>query len=1001
MHRLIRGLGFVLSVWFSLGGPSAEAAIGEQFGFDPFLEFKTLETPHFRISHASEHDELARLAARHLEEAHRVLSPLMRWEPRFKTQVVLVDTSDFANGLAGAVGRLGMVLWTTPPDNWMSIAHYDDWFRMLCFHEYAHILNMDITDGLYSGLRWLFGETFLPNALWQRWMLEGLAVSHETTYTRAGRGRSSYYGMLRRGVWRAGMLEDVESGGRGIGQITGPRTIPPGGEVPYFFGHELMNELAQGKPEVLGDLSRIGASSFPYMYNTYARSASSGVVKQDWLDAWKSWSSKARERAKQEAALVEAAGRTDPEYLSNGNYLSYRPALSSDGRWVAYGRELYNEQPVLALRDLQARDPQKAERRLIENIGGGSVAFLPDSSAVVFSTVEREGLFRFFSQLWVHEIQSGRSYALDLPAGEVSLRAKDPDIQQTPEGLQIVFTFSTPGRVGVARGWLARKQNGKLALTRVERLYEPPLLGRASTPRISADGRRIVFSLHENGQIEERLVVLEQNQAAPDHATRWAVRELFSSPAPGALERFPAWLNDTEIVFSSNRTGIDNLYRVKVGRAPVDHRSAQAITNVETGAWFAAPAPDGKILATVYTPTGWELARFTPQGSNPPRMIPPRINNEPHFKPSGAVPTVAPPVQPQEESQWQSSRYSVYPSILPRYWNPVVFSSASGGTLLGAQVLGFDALDIHRYQLGLNYDTGLSAPGGFALYSNRSLGVVWSLGAASELRGIGWSSFQREESLSATVSLLRPFTEAFFNPSLQWVWERESNFSIQSGELILRRAPGPRLRALVSFTDTDTSRQSVLTEEGWSGLLGHQWSLNGDSQVGQELLWEQGHYFHLGGHAVLWPHWQVALSDKNSVQLEGRRNQLVDSFGGSNFDQVVVRGYPRQVYTSLKHAAVGSLDFRFPIRRFEQGWRTYPVFFEVLQGLAFAETAAFTTPSGGMSRLGSWGAGIRGDWVLFNALPVVTALEFHQGLNDALGGRSELFFEFRLGGMSF
>jgi hypothetical protein len=77
------------------------------------------------------------------------------------------------------------------------------------------------------------------------------------------------------------------------------------------------------------------------------------------------------------------------------------------------------------------------------------------------------------------------------------------------------------------------------------------------------------------------------------------------------------------------------------------------------------------------------------------------------------------------------------------------------------------------------------------------------------------------------------------------------------------------------------------------------------------------------------------------------------------------------------------------------------VFFEVLQGLAFAETAAFTTPSGGMSRLGSWGAGIRGDWVLFNALPVVTALEFHQGLNDALGGRSELFFEFRLGGMSF
>jgi hypothetical protein len=68
------------------------------FGFDPFADHITLETPHFRITHEAEHAELARLAATHLEEAHRVLAPIMNWEPRYRTQVVIVDNSDFANG---------------------------------------------------------------------------------------------------------------------------------------------------------------------------------------------------------------------------------------------------------------------------------------------------------------------------------------------------------------------------------------------------------------------------------------------------------------------------------------------------------------------------------------------------------------------------------------------------------------------------------------------------------------------------------------------------------------------------------------------------------------------------------------------------------------------------------------------------------------------------------------------------------------------------------------
>jgi hypothetical protein len=968
--------------------------LGEQLGFNPFHSgHLTLETPHFRITHEPRHAELARLAARHLEEAHRVLAPVMKWQPLVRTQVVMLDNSDFANGLAGAVGRLGMVLWTTPPDNWMSIAHYDDWFRMLCFHEYAHILNMDILKDFYVPLRWVFGDSIRPNSLWTRWMLEGLAVSQETSFTSAGRGRSSYYGMLRRGVWRAGMLKPARDGGWGIGQITGERTIPPGGEVPYFFGHELMNELADGDPSRLGVLSSEAAGSLPYFYNRYATLASG----RDWTTLWESWAEKASRRSEQEVAAVEAAGRTEPEWISKGNYQSFRPAFSPDGRFIAYGRERYDEQPVLAIRDLEAPKGGRAERRLIENIGGGSVAFTADGGAVVFSTIEREGLYDFMSQLWVHEIASGRTYALSLPKGAQSIRAKDPDIR----GDRVVFTMSTPGRVGVALGRLSRGPGGRLALDAIEPLFEPGLLGRASTPRLSPDGRRIVFSLHENGENFEKLMVLERTgDEGP-----WALRELVTQAGArsGTFDRFPSWIDDQTIVFSSNRTGIDNVYRLSLApeagsRAPRKVPFAEAITNVESAAWYPVPAPagthDGQMVAAIYTPTGWELAWIRPSVVSPPQVDTETL--------TPIAPSAAPPAEtaPQSEADWKLSPYSSYPSILPRLWSPLVLSSASGGLSVNAAVAGFDALDVHRYQLQAGFDTGLSVPEAQFEYSNRALGAVWTLNGASRIQGVGLSSFQREDSVGMTLSLFRPMTEAYWNPSIGWAWERLRLLDRSSGEVLDQLFAVPQIRAVLNYSNTDTSRQSVITEEGWRGALGHQWSL-GSRQTGNELLWTHGHYLHLGGHSVLWPHWQLALSDSDTVQVEGRRNQLVDSFPGFSFDQLVMRGYPQQVYRGLRNAAVASLDLRFPIRRVEQGLSTYPVFFDVLQGLAFAETSWLGVAGAKPVALPAWGAGVRGDWVILNYVPLVTAVEYHQGTEKARGGKSELFFELRLGGLSF
>jgi hypothetical protein len=127
----------------------------------------------------------------------------------------------------------------------------------------------------------------------------------------------------------------------------------------------------------------------------------------------------------------------------------------------------------------------------------------------------------------------------------------------------------------------------------------------------------------------------------------------------------------------------------------------------------------------------------------------------------------------------------------------------------------------------------------------------------------------------------------------------------------------------------------------------------------------------------------------------------VESFASTDFDQIVLRGYPLKVFSGLRNAGVGSLDFRFPIKRVEQGWSNRPVFFEVLQGLAFVETAALALPNQAAQRVSSWGLGVRGDWLVLNIIPLITALEYHQGFQTDLGGKSELFFQFKFGGISF
>ena len=165
---------------------------------DPRLLYRTFETPHFRVTFYSGSEEVARNTADLAESMYAEMSEALGWAPQERTEIMLTDFTDSANGSATALPFNTVRLFMTAPDDMSPLADVDDWMLDLVTHEYTHILHTDQIRGLPSLANRVFGKTFAPNQVQPRWLLEGLAVYHESKHTSAGRMRSSIWDMFMR-----------------------------------------------------------------------------------------------------------------------------------------------------------------------------------------------------------------------------------------------------------------------------------------------------------------------------------------------------------------------------------------------------------------------------------------------------------------------------------------------------------------------------------------------------------------------------------------------------------------------------------------------------------------------------------------------------------------------------------------------------------------------------------------------------------------------------------
>ena len=977
--------------------------IVDPFGISPFWEWRTIETDHFRLNFPQELSPIAQKAARYLEEAHTLLSPFLLWTPQAKTNVLLMDNQDQANGLTAPAARIGIILWAALPFSESENAFYDDWLRLLVIHEYTHFLNMDPTRGIWKPLRLVFGDSLLPNAILPPWMLEGLAVNAETRFTAAGRGRSSFYEM----VLRAAILEKTLNTDHFVtlDRVHGENPYYPGGNTRYIFGYYLTREVSFEK---MGILSYNSSYRIPFFINGNLEN----TLSTSWNDLWDEWLKKTQKRISQDLAMLQAQATTQEIPLTLRKHTLSNDitgvAASPDGNLLAFTRastEARQGLYLLRLNDAGTAPQNLAEKmpeRLNDKLSGVGIAFTPDSKSLVYSRLRRLDIYTSYFDLEVYDLQSQSSYWLSEGG-----RFRDPHL--SPDGKWIVFTFNEPGITGLGLAPLiAREEAGRTLyqLGPVQRIYRPSLYDHVANPKFSPDGEKIYFSFHPHGKSQEDILAFDRR-----------TQKIDSVISDGHYNRFPTFHPNGDLYWISNQTGTDNLFHLSSKPAS----SPQLATNMQTGIFFPTFGPllsDGTaegapsffqnapLYASVFTTQGWGLSQILPlQKPVEPQKV--TLASPPLPEGRSAPVDLIP-----DENPYPTRAYSVFPSLLPRMWTPLLGVDSFGATL-GGEVLGFDALDVHRYVLGGSYQGYLGVTDAFGVYSNRSLGPTlnltssWLTTSASQISNSTF--YTKRINLAASAYFPIVWTYSSLTPAVSFNLIREFNYqkssSLQESPLTSQTPFLPSLDFLITFSNPVNSSLAIVPEGGRFSQIGTRTSLY-DSEPNVKLLLIDQEYIPVHSHIVLVPAlkttWSSRISGLASAGsvLQGRiPQQILGSTGSDSLNQLWIRGYPGRRTLSSRWVSVASLDLYFPILRIFRGWGLNPLFLNDITGNIFIESSYFPFNSNSIF-LPSAGAGIKLNTDIFT-LPITFSLNFQQGFRWQSGGKSDLFFEVLLGALNF
>ncbi len=963
--------------------------------YDPSLRWSTLETPHFRVHHSEGAEALAQRTAGALERARELLAPYFPALPTGRTEVVLADDTDEANGLATIFPYDAIRLVATPPDSLSDLNDFADWLLSLAAHEYVHIVQMNVRGGVPAAVDTVFGKILVPNAMAPPWLIEGMPVLHESGPGH-GRNASALFDMYTRAIV-------LEGGLFPLSVVSNPPLDWPLGNMWYLLGGRFLSFLHErnGADGLRAFLAGQGRMVWPYAVGVVAEDTLGG---KDFPALWSEFGKALRDRYEAQMAEVRRSPVTDPAWITRRGARVHHPRWSPDGTFVAFwDRGLDGPQGI------RRATPEGLDLGLAAEIpANGTFALLSPTEAVV-AVQDYYRYYWLWSDLWRVDLDTGRRTRLT-----EGKRATDPDV--VPGGAFVVYVARVaPGEMALERLWLADGTTETLFHLPGAQIY---------LPRLSPDCLRIAFEIQVGARRD--IAVWEDGRVA-------------RVTDDDALDTSPEWLPDGRLLFSSDRTGIYDLHLFEPG--PGGWRSAVAtapapllppepgtllslvppfprtaaphvpptpgpplpsilvvpgtvrrVTNSGTGAMQPAVSPDGRRVVYVsYSRAGYDLAHL----DLPPGPLPEALPAPP--RPAG--------IDYDRDPGFPAVPYDPLPMLLPRYWLPVFGWDAAGFTL-GAISSASDVVGLHSWAADLRWSFGTASPVYDAAYVGEWLRTPLLLGSsrwissAPYLEGVNqevWTPLQ--------ASILLPIRQLYrrLSVSLGWAGTFYRALNPPPGPLPLQDGFRSMVSGSIAFDNTRRFVNSISRISGFqasvaagvtSPVLGSDFDYvwgkvawNGYQRVPGTKQWVLALHLAAGlSEGTFGGQYPFSLGGVPQPDVAGL---LLSALGfastGSQPDQL--RGYPSGIFQGSKLAS-GTFELRFPIAAPQWGYSTWPFFVRRISGSLFLDAGNAWVPMEGIPwleriRFGT-GAEVAVELVLGFYLPVLLRVGLGQGLGRLL-----------------
>ena len=954
------------------------AGLSQAANIDPSFKFSTIETGHFSIHFHQGLEDVAQKAASIAERAHDTLFQEFKWAPREKTQMVLIDDSDFTNGWASVLPYNTIYIQVAPPSIDMTIGEYADWLEILIIHEYSHILTMDPARGYSDVMRSIFGKPipggdilsllmFIaagpPNVFLPRWWLEGIATWSETEHTVMGRGRSTFYEMILR-------MAVLENNIPTVDKINGEPPYWPDGHMPYIFGLRLQKYIADkyGK-EALGKLNMAHAGRFPYFLNGAPQNL---FGRENYVSLYREMIEDLKREEKEQAEILKQTPLTTFRTVNIYGELLTNPRYSPDGSMLVFNKRDPHGHEAIMIADRDGGGVRELVRRVFSD---HNISWSPDSSSIYFSQGEVNNGFNIYQDLYSYDIKNEKLRRLTS-----GLRIKEPDV--SPDGKWFAVVVSSRGNQNLA---LLVFEDNEPKLEIIKSPFKSPFVKggegrlRVSGPRWSPDGKLIVYSVTDNnGKSGLYLYDVNEKTNTP----------LFEGTFNSA---YPAWSKDGRyIIYTSDETRVYNLFAYSM-----EEKRRYQITHVLGGAFQPDVSADGKeIVFSSYNSRGFKIAGIEYIPEKWMKIASPTI--KPYWNEDTANSQFP---NPQSEIKQGSHSYSALNTLVPRFWLPTL-SGDHDGAVIGAFTAGQDVLGYNTYYLEMDYGAASSEIYYDAVYLNDYTYPTFMI--RTYARPALYSDFMQKadyyemnRGLVLSVSVPVNYLESRYRFVIGYQLQKQEALSgLTSNKfegIDVFQGRRDNIFAGIEFSNSLKYPYSVSREEGRriSLLYKYYGKESGSDLNSKEYIASYEEY-------LLMPysrHHAVYLKLKGAASEGDRINQQAFQLGGySSQSDFPLRGYPSRFATG-DYAATGTLEYRAPFWYILRGINTKPFFLDRLHGAVFVDAGEAWGDAQGFSsdrlKVGS-GMEIRFDMTIGYWLEITPALGIARGFNQ--DGETQVYF---------